>query len=84
MQFEKLFVINLPERSDHRDALSLMGAVSDIKFDYVDAVKGETIPDRALPIGDPQRFNNAGRGSWRAHMNAIRTQVDYTNYERSS
>ena len=72
-QFEKILVLNMPERSDKRDALSLAASLTNLKFDYLDGVVGKNIPQKALPVGQEQRnMQNSTLGSWRAHMNAIR------------
>jgi hypothetical protein len=70
-QFEKIFAINLPERTDHRDGLILASAVSGISVEFIDGVHGETIATKALPAGYDERLNIKGIGSWRAHINAI-------------
>jgi len=49
--FEKIFAIGLPERSDKRDALALTSSLTGFKIDWVDGVKGESVPDKALPFG---------------------------------
>ena len=73
-QFEKIFVVNLPERTDKRDALTLAASLTGIKLDFVPAIKGEDIIDKALPIGQEDRkMSQNNIGSWRSHMNAIRT-----------
>ncbi|MCJ1394597.1 hypothetical protein MMC18_007477 [Xylographa bjoerkii] len=75
--FEKILVLNMPERSDKRDALSLAASLTNLKFDYVDGVLGKNIPSKALPVGQEQRtMPNSTLGSWRAHMNAIRGVVE--------
>lgn len=74
-QFQKLLVLNLPERSDNRDVLQLQGALTDIDFGFVDGVHGDTIPEKALPPGGGQRLGPASVGSWRAHINALRQYV---------
>ena len=74
LQFEKILVLNMPERSDKRDAMSLAASLSGFNVNYIDGVYGETIPNKALPMGQEQRkMSNRTIGSWRAHMNAIRT-----------
>ena len=73
-QFEKVYVLNLPERSDKRDAFSLAASLTNVTVDYIDGVKGDTIVNQSLPNGQEQRtISNPMLGSWRAHMNAIRT-----------
>ena len=77
VQFEKIFAINLPARTDHRDALLLASTLTNIKIDLIDGVKGDAVLDKVLP---PQarggKFATANVGSWRAHMNAIAAYVD--------
>ena len=66
----------MPERSDKRDALSLASSLTNLTFDYIDGIIGKDIPNKALPILQEERkMPNNTLGSWRAHMNAIRTQV---------
>lgn len=70
----------MPERSDKRDALSLAASLTNLTFDYVNGVGGHEIPTKALPVGQEERkMPNSTLGSWRAHMNAIRT---YANLSR--
>ena len=73
-QFEKIFVLNLPSRSDRRDAMSLAASLTDIKVDYIDAIShadGVILP----PGGADLRLNNETVNNWRTHLNAIRTSV---------
>ncbi|KAI6089125.1 glycosyltransferase family 25 protein [Hypoxylon rubiginosum] len=73
--FSKIFVINLPSRTDRRDAMVLAGAVSNLSFSWIDGVTGDQVPDDIFPESD--RGHSAGaRGSWRSHMNALQTIVD--------
>lgn len=75
--FSKIFVVGLPERTDKRDALTLTAALTGFHVDFVDGVRGETIPDKALPIGvNRDMLMETNLGSWRGHMNAIRRIVD--------
>lgn len=72
--FEKIFVINLPERADKRDALSLVSTLTDIKLTWTNALRGTSVPDKALPLGvDRKGWRDGGIGSWRSQMNVIRT-----------
>ncbi|KAL9107369.1 MAG: hypothetical protein Q9227_007734 [Pyrenula ochraceoflavens] len=48
-QFGKIFAINLPERTDHRDALLLAGTLTGLEIDIVNGIRGETVEDKALP-----------------------------------
>ncbi|KAI0005204.1 glycosyltransferase family 25 protein [Xylariaceae sp. FL0662B] len=75
--FEKIFVVGLPERSDKRDAISLTSALTGFHVEWVDGVRGETIPDKAVPFGtDRKKLWETNLGSWRGHMNAVRRIVD--------
>lgn len=72
--FEKIFAVGLPERSDKRDALALTSSLTGFKIDWIDGVRGESVPDEAVPPGaDRAQLWEANLGSWRGHMNAIRT-----------
>lgn len=76
LQFEKILVVNLPYRVDHKDSMVLAAAVSNLQLEWVDGVMGEDIPDKVLPPGDARaHMGNGTIGAWRAHLNAIRTSV---------
>ncbi|KAF2030126.1 hypothetical protein EK21DRAFT_100696 [Setomelanomma holmii] len=47
--FHKIFVLNLPFRTDRRDAMSLSAAISNIKLEYVEGVTGDSIKESAYP-----------------------------------
>ena len=71
--FEKIIALGLPERTDKRDALTLMAALSDIDIEWIAGVKPEDIPAKAVPYGiDVSKIEDNFLGSWRAHLNAIR------------
>ena len=44
--------------------------MSDIEIDFIDGVKGDEVPDKAIPKFK-NRVKDGEIGSWRAHMNAI-------------
>ena len=69
-------MINLPSRTDHRDAMLLAAAVSNIDLTWIDGVKGETVLSKVLPAPGRERIRNEGNiGSWRAHPNVLATSV---------
>lgn len=74
--FQKVLVLHLPSRSDKRDALALASALTGFgPVEYVEGVRGDTVPDKALPPGGAGVRKTGGNGyvgSWRGHMNAIR------------
>ncbi|EFR03130.1 hypothetical protein MGYG_06124 [Nannizzia gypsea CBS 118893] len=75
--FERIYVVNLPSRTDRRDALVLMAALSGIKLHWIDGIMGETVLDRALPPpASHKTMKNANIGSWRAHINALQDMVE--------
>ncbi|KAI1444883.1 glycosyltransferase family 25 protein [Annulohypoxylon stygium] len=75
--FEKVFVIGLPERSDKRDALTLMSSLTGFRLSWIDGVAGKTITDKALPFGwNRETMQDSNLGSWRGHVNAMRRIVE--------
>ncbi|TVY30590.1 Procollagen galactosyltransferase [Lachnellula hyalina] len=72
--FEKVLVLGLKERTDKRDAMILSSSLTGFEVEFVDAVKGEDVLDKARPAG----FTMSGGvlGSWRAHINAIRSVLE--------
>ncbi|KAH7414363.1 hypothetical protein DE146DRAFT_640017 [Phaeosphaeria sp. MPI-PUGE-AT-0046c] len=75
--FQKIFVLNLPFRTDRRDAMSLSAAISNIKLEYVDGVTGASIKQTAYPPPDENIKLLPGiRGSWRTHMDALQRVVE--------
>ncbi|KAH7369750.1 hypothetical protein BKA65DRAFT_561042 [Rhexocercosporidium sp. MPI-PUGE-AT-0058] len=74
--FERVFAVGLSERSDKRDALALISSLTGFKIDWVEGVHGNTVIDKALPFGvDRVKLWENNLGSWRGHMNAIRTRI---------
>jgi len=66
--FQKIFVISLPSRTDHRDAMSLAAALTGLDFEFVDGVTD--VSRRALPPGGENLgLSDGALGNWRAHMN---------------
>ncbi|KAK0654008.1 family 25 putative glycosyltransferase [Cercophora samala] len=74
--FQELFVLNLPERSDRRDAMTLSAALTKLDVKWIDGIDGKDVPDRVLP-GDSwdKKISKGNKGSWRAHMDALQRIV---------
>ncbi|KAF2101184.1 hypothetical protein NA57DRAFT_34782 [Rhizodiscina lignyota] len=73
--FQKIFVINLPSRTDHRDAITLAAALTDLELEFVDGVT--EVAEKALPPGGKEvKLNKGGLGNWRAHLNIMRMIVE--------
>lgn len=71
--FQEVISIGLPERSDKRDALSLMAALSGFDLTWINGIPQDSISDKAVPYGiDLTYARDSFLGSWRGHMNAIR------------
>ncbi|KAL8719193.1 MAG: hypothetical protein Q9225_003772 [Loekoesia sp. 1 TL-2023] len=71
--FERIFVINLPERYDKLDAFSLAASLTGFSHDVIEGIKGQTVVNKTLPtldnIPEKERARNNIVGCWRAHMN---------------
>ncbi|KAF1988739.1 glycosyltransferase family 25 protein [Aulographum hederae CBS 113979] len=75
--FEKIFIINLPSRTDYHDALSIAGATTGLKLSWIDGVRGEDVDERVLPPGGKEANLPSGKkGCWRSHMNALTKIVE--------
>ena len=48
-QFQKVFVVNLPGRSDKLDAISMLASLTGFSFDVMEGVQGADVPPKALP-----------------------------------
>ncbi|CAJ2504112.1 Uu.00g115060.m01.CDS01 [Anthostomella pinea] len=69
LNFSKIFVINLPARTDRRDALAGAATASNLSLTWVDGLTGTDVEDIGVR-------NSGARGSWRSHMNAVQAIVD--------
>ncbi|KAI0019969.1 glycosyltransferase family 25 protein [Xylariomycetidae sp. FL0641] len=77
--FSKIFVINLPTRTDRRDAMALAGAVSNLSFTWIDGVTGDDVPvpaDGSPRPGKRRKPDGGARGSRRSHGSALRAMVE--------
>lgn len=83
--FGKVFVVGLPSRTDKRDAMALASSLTGFDIEWIDGVRGQDIPDKAVPFGvDRARLMETNLGSWRAHMNAIRRYVSMSLYRQDT
>ena len=48
-QFQKVFVINLPERPDKLDQFAIISSLTGFKADIIEGVKGSEIMNKSLP-----------------------------------
>lgn len=63
--------------------MTLAAAMSNIEIDFIDGVKGDEVPNKAIPKFK-NRVKDGEIGSWRAQMNAIQQYEPRTYYTRSS
>lgn len=71
--FGKILVVGLPERTDKKDAMTLMSAMTGFHVEWVPGVRGESIVEKARPSGyQGSRLTETYLGSWRGHMEAVR------------
>ncbi|KAK4195479.1 family 25 putative glycosyltransferase [Triangularia verruculosa] len=74
--FQEIFVVNLRERTDRCDAMTLAVALTKLDVKWIDGIDGKDVSDRVLP-GDSwdKKISKGNKGSWRAHMNALQRIV---------
>lgn len=79
--FEKVFVINLKERGDKLDAITLAASLTGITLDVMEGARGEDVSNKSIPAhdGPDAKWKGAAflgtAGCWRSHMNFIRKMV---------
>jgi hypothetical protein len=67
--FQKIYVINMPSRTDKRDAMVLGAFYTGLDIEFVDAVAGADVPLKAYGQDWPPEETENSIGTWRAHMN---------------
>ena len=69
--------MNLPERTDRRDAMTLAAAVTGLSLTFITGVRGADVQHKVLPPSERRKGENwAGKtGSWRAHMNVLQRHI---------
>lgn len=71
-QFQKIFAVSLPSRSDHQDALTLAASLTGLQIDFMDGIRASDIDSKTLPPGAEEFTTRGALGAWRAHMNTLR------------
>ncbi|KAK4553311.1 hypothetical protein LTR86_009611 [Recurvomyces mirabilis] len=72
--FQKIYAINLPSRTDHRDSISLAAHLTGLRVDYWDGVT--SLESKTLPPGGDKFTSKGALFAWRAHMNLLRHIVE--------
>lgn len=49
VQFQKIYVLSLPDRRDKRDAVALSAYLTGLEIEFVDGVTGSQISNRSRP-----------------------------------
>ncbi|KAF7595184.1 hypothetical protein BBP40_006928 [Aspergillus hancockii] len=73
--FEKVFFINLPNRPDKRDAITLAASLLQFRPEFIDGVKVDEIDKKAYPSNWDPNYLPGEFGGWRAHINAMQRIV---------
>lgn len=69
-------MINLPKRTDHRDAITLAAAVANLQVTWITGVARHDARRVALPsTSTTASLKDGVIGNWRAHMDALRWYV---------
>ena len=66
-------MVNLPERTDKKDAFTLQAGLTNISFSVMDGVLGSEVSPKALPYGFNQ--DDGAIGCWRAHLNIYQLMI---------
>ncbi|KAM3414603.1 hypothetical protein BST61_g9762 [Cercospora zeina] len=75
-QFQRVFAISMPERTDKRDGLLLASSYAGFDIDWHDGVAYSSISPKAVPPNwNYAKRSNGSLGCWRAHMNVLHTIV---------
>ena len=71
---QAVFVVSLPTRRDKHDAFAVQALASNITYQVVEGVDGESVPKKALPF--TMDLKPVEIGCWRAHMNVFEDILD--------
>jgi len=76
--FGAILLISLPERTDRRDAVSLIASAQGVQITkLINAVKGSEVAAKAKPAGSgKQKLKDGEIGAWRSHIDAFKWIVD--------
>ncbi|KAF2739604.1 hypothetical protein EJ04DRAFT_284957 [Polyplosphaeria fusca] len=56
--------------------MALGASYTGLTLDWIDGVSAEGMDERAYPPGDHREVSKGNKGSWRAHMNALREVIE--------
>jgi hypothetical protein len=49
LQFQRVYVIGLPERTDKRDAMTVASSITGFTLEWIDGVRGQDMVEQAWP-----------------------------------
>lgn len=68
-------VLNLKDRTDRRDRMTLAAAATNFTFDLQEAVRGIEVIDKAFPEGGLKSKPPGHIGAWRSHIDSFQRMV---------
>lgn len=75
-QFQEVFTLNLPSRTDKLDSFTLTSTATDFTFKVLPGVDGKTVSEKAIRSTQGRDWEPGRKrrtiGSWRAHLNFAR------------
>lgn len=74
LQFQKIFAISLPERTDKQDGIRVASSLTNLSVTFLDGVYGSDVSPKALPYSFDRKPSVVG--AWRAHMNVAAKMID--------
>jgi hypothetical protein len=78
LEFQKILLVNLPERHDKLDAQIVSSSITGFEFEVIAGIRGKDVSEATLPpTFDPKTINEGVQtiGAWRAELNAVRTII---------
>ncbi|KAF2866924.1 hypothetical protein BDV95DRAFT_611216 [Massariosphaeria phaeospora] len=74
--FQSLLILSLPTRPDRLSSLTLAASTSNLHTTLIAGINGSSIHESAFPPGNHRALPVGNRGSWRAHLDAVRRVVE--------
>lgn len=72
--FEKIYLINLPSRTDRLDWMTLLASLTNVELTHQDGVNGSLIAEKSKPAGS-HNLSPARMGCWRSHADVWQRMI---------
>ncbi|QPG98446.1 hypothetical protein C2857_007617 [Epichloe festucae Fl1] len=72
--FEKIYLINLPSRTDRLDWMTLLASLTNVELTLQDGVNGSLVAEKAKPAGS-NNLKPEQLGCWRSHADVWQRMV---------